>query len=217
MAYGDEYGYNGFSISVMAKGKVKVSGKLANGTSVSTTSQIIIGEDYSCIPVIYTKKDTALAFNVYFANDGTDATVFGDYDVVISKVSALDAGYFYLSESIYDLFDDYDLADWLLPNDVPVEPQGAKLVVAGGAKAGKIKLVDGEVVDTTESENPSGLKLTFTAKTGAFKGLFKMYALDANGKLKTFSATVSGVVVDGVGYGSATIRGRGTVGVYIGQ
>ena len=218
MAYGDEYGYNGLSVSIMAKGKVKVSGKLANGTSVSTTSQLIVGDDYSCIPVIYTKKDTLLAFNVYFSNDGAEATVFGYYDAVISPVGGLtDECAFVIDGDLYGLFDEvgYELLEEFLPREVSVVQKGSKWIVADGAKAGQIKLVDGEVVDKKESENPSGLKLTFMAKTGIFKGTFKAYALDGKGKLKSFSATVNGVVVDGYGYGSVTVKKIGAVAVTI--
>jgi hypothetical protein len=38
-----------------------------------------------------------------------------------------------------------------------------------------------------------------------FKGSFKVFALQA-GKLKKFTMNVSGVVVDGVGYGYATCK-----------
>ena len=70
-------------------------------------------------------------------------------------------------------------------------------------------------VDNTLIIKQSGLKLTFTAKTGLFKGSFKVYAIDAKGKLKSFSATVNGVVVDGLGYGTATIKKFGSVPVTI--
>ena len=110
----------------------------------------------------------------------------------------------------------YELVEDFLPWEVTVAPKGTKWIVAGGAKAGQIKMdKDGEVYDKRASDNPSGLKLTFTAKTGLFKGSFKVYAIDAKGKIKSFSATVNGIVVDGIGYGTAMIKKIGSVPITI--
>ena len=219
MAYGDEAGWNGLSLSIMANGKVKVSGALADGTKVSTSTQMIVGEDYSCIPVIYTKKDVSLSFSIYFSNEGEESFVFGYYDAVISRVAALGGErLFCLYGNLYDLFDDAgcELLEDFLPWEVAVAPKGTKWIIADGAMAGQIKMdKDGEVYDAKESENPSGLKLTFTPKTGLFKGSFKVYAIDAKGKLKRFSASVNGIVVNGIGYGTTTIKKMGSVSVMI--
>ena len=62
------------------------------------------------------------------------------------------------------------------------------------------------VIDTSKGKtNLSGLKLTYTPKSGNFKGSFKVFALQA-GKLKKFTMNVNGVVVDGVGHGKATCK-----------
>ena len=57
--------------------------------------------------------------------------------------------------------------------------------------------------------NLSGMKLSYTPKKGTFKGSFKVYALQGSGKgtkLKKYTVKVSGVVVDGVGYGLAVCK-----------
>ena len=58
--------------------------------------------------------------------------------------------------------------------------------------------------------NLSGLKCSYTDKTGLFKGSFKIYVLvpASNGKqkLKKYTAKVAGVVVDGAGYGQASVQ-----------
>ena len=68
----------------------------------------------------------------------------------------------------------------------------------------------GLIVDTSAGKtNVSGLKLTYTPKKGTFKGSFKVYALEGEGKarkLKKYTVNVSGVVVGGVGYGVATCK-----------
>ena len=81
---------------------------------------------------------------------------------------------------------------------------GVKPVVLD-AESGK-----GLIVDTSRGRtNLSGIKLTYTDRNGTFKGSFKVYALDGSGKstrLKKYVVKVGGVVVNGVGYGSATCR-----------
>jgi len=66
------------------------------------------------------------------------------------------------------------------------------------------------IVDTSKNKtNKSALKLTYTPKKGTFKGSFKVYALEGTGKktkLKKYTISVNGVVVDGVGYGTATCK-----------
>ena len=67
----------------------------------------------------------------------------------------------------------------------------------------------GLIVDTSKGANLSGLKLTYTPKKGTFKGSFKVYALEGEGKatkLKKYTVNVTGVVVGGVGYGVATCK-----------
>ena len=57
--------------------------------------------------------------------------------------------------------------------------------------------------------NNSSLKLTYTAKTGIFKGSFKAFALvEKNGKNSRAKYTVKvvGFVVDGTGYGEASCK-----------
>ena len=73
----------------------------------------------------------------------------------------------------------------------------------------------GLVVDTSKGRtNLSGLKLAYTPKKGTFKGSFKVYAIQ-NGKLKKFTARVTGIVVNGTGYGIATGKGMGSFPVEI--
>ena len=83
--------------------------------------------------------------------------------------------------------------------------QGAALPERYDAESGK-----GLVVDTSgDKTNLSAMKLTYTPKKGTFKGSFKVYALEGVGKatkLKKYTIKVSGVVVGGVGYGTATCK-----------
>ena len=117
-----------------------------------------------------------------------------------TSVFAADTGVLEIPDVLVD--------DSLLPgpgNGVEVTPSGKKWILP---KADKVKFDrETETYDvTTDFGNPSGLKLTFTASTGTFKGSFKVYAVTEKGKSKTYTAQVSGAVVDGVGYGTAVIK-----------
>ena len=59
--------------------------------------------------------------------------------------------------------------------------------------------------DAKAGVNPSALKLTYTAKTGLLKGTFKAYT-HVNGKPKAVTVTVTGILVDGKGYGTVSIK-----------
>ena len=98
----------------------------------------------------------------------------------------------------------------LLPDGEPVIAKGGKWAFnkAAGVKLSKDK-TSAERDTSKGKTNLSGLKLTYTPKTGLFKGSFKVYALEgADGakKLKKYTVGVTGVVVDGKGVGQAAIK-----------
>ena len=215
LARRDADGWSGFSLTVAAKGKVKVQGVLVDGTKLSATSQLLVGEGGICaIPVVIAKKAN-VAFNVWLTDDGVEVVGL-DGEVVVGKLASLKADVqFSLDvEAFSALLGDGTYAKYL-PYGLAVAQNGTKWVVAGGVKAGKVQLAkDGTVDEAKAGENPSGLKLTYKAKDGTFKGSFKAYE-DVNGKPKAVTVNVTGVLVDGVGYGSATIKKVGGVPVTV--
>ena len=204
VAWQGAQGWNGISVSIAAKGKAKVSGTLANGTKVSAKGQLIVGEEWCCVPVVVSKK-AKFAFNVWLPKVATSAAlpaVVGLSDAIVGKPGTLKGGAaFRLDAALGDAKYETYLPDGL--------------VVGGGAKwtlpkAGKVQLAKDGTVDAAKlGENPSALKLTYKAKDGSFKGSFKAYA-DVNGKPKGTTVKVTGVLVNGVGYGSATLNKAST-------
>lgn len=82
-----------------------------------------------------------------------------------------------------------------LPFNMPVTFDGKKFHLS---KAGSVSYRKGAfVVSKGGDNNPSGLKLTYAAKTGTVKGSFKIYTFDGN-KLKKWTAKVTGIVVNGI-------------------
>lgn len=86
-----------------------------------------------------------------------------------------------------------------LPNGENVVQNGTKWVVA---KAGKLKVKNGEL--ESSGGNLSGLKLSYKMKDSTFKGSFTVYSL-VGGKLKKQKFTVTGIVMNGHGYGTAVL------------
>ena len=202
--------YHTLSVTIAAKGKAKVAGTLADGTKVSAKGQLIVGEEWGCVPVVVSKK-AKLAFNVWLPVAATSAALpvvvgLGE-DVRVGKPGTLKA------EATFKLGGEMGDAKYgaYLPDGVPVTG-GAKWKLP---KAGKVQLAKDGTVDAAKAgENPSALKLTYKAKDGSFKGSFKAYA-DVGGKPKGTTVKVTGVLVNGVGYGAATVKKSGGVAVMV--
>ena len=180
VAWKDSGPWGAMSVSVGAKGKVKASGVLPNGKSVSSVAgQLLVGgPDVAMVPVVSAKKNLPLAFNIWFNGEGLALEGFAG-ESKAGKVGPLGNG---LSASCDFLDAGCASCGISLPGgNVPVTVNGKKWL--------------------TDLPKSVGLKLTFTAKTGAFKGSFKQ------GKNKF---TVNGVVVGGRGYGNATNKKVGT-------
>ena len=204
---GDGSPYQALSVTIAAKGKAKVSGTLADGAKVSAKGQLIVGEEWCCVPVVYAKRGVSLAFNVWLPLGTAAPAVSGLADAVVGKPGTLKGGAkFYLDAAMGDTKYDAYLPDGL--------------AVGGGAKwtlpkAGKVQLAKDGTVDAAKlGENPSALKLTYKAKDGSFKGTFKAYA-DVNGKPRATTVKVTGVLVNGIGYGTASVKGAASVPVTI--
>lgn len=206
-----------FSVMLSANGRARVSGTLADGARFSMTVQAILGVNGLCVPVVVSRRTMNLAFWIWLKGDGESACATGlGENPVLGLPSALtDAAAFHINaDDLCELLGDRTFAAHL-PDDVPVAQNGTKWIVAGGAKAGKVTLgKDGKVDAAKAGANPSALKLAYRAKDGSFTGSFKAYVLN-RGKPKAVTANVRGVVVDGVGYGMATVKRLGSVPVTV--
>ncbi len=114
------------------------------------------------------------------------------------------------SAALVDLSDDGVYEEYL-PDGMEITVKGSKWVLP---RAGKVVLKKGEIDEAKLGENPSGLKLTFKAKNGTYAGSFKVYA-NVKGKVKATTVSVSGVMIEGKGYGTATVKKVGSVPIAI--
>ena len=212
-------GWNGLSMKIGYKGRAKVRGRLADGKSVSVNSQLIVGEKGSCVPVVSTKKGKDFAFNVWLQDEAgilpsTKVSVInaeaeagavlpevvGIADGVAGRPGNLKGGAKFHMDAVMG---DAQYAQYL-PDGVPVEggetwtlPKAGRVVQLTSAR---------EVLASSLGENPSALKLTYKAKDGSFMGTFKTYAF-GRGRLKSTVVKVRGLLVNGVGYGTASANG----------
>ena len=202
VAWPDAQGWNALTATIAARGKVTVTGTLANGAKVNAKSQLVVGEGWCCVPVVYAKRDDRMAFNMWLPKAVTSTAlpgVVGIADAVVGRPGSLKGGAkFHLGA----VMGDAKYASYL--------PDG--VAVGGGARwslptAGKVQLTrDGQVDAAKLGENPSALRLIYRAKDGSFRGTFKAYA-DVNGRPKPTTVKVAGVLVNGIGYGTATTKG----------
>ena len=205
-----------YTVSIAKKGKAKVAGTLSDGTKLSASAQLLVGDGIACATFVVPKQ--GLAFAMWF---GEETTVVGLTDPVVGTGSDLkgQANAFYVDvDALTDALmaaGVRPLADFV-PSDMPVASNGKKWTVANGAKAGKIKYdaTSDFAWDDKASANPAGLALSYSAKTGTFTGSFKVYGV-VNGKLKSYTAKVTGVLVNGRGYGYAIISKVGSATVWI--
>ena len=102
------------------------------------------------------------------------------------------------------------LLEAALPTNVPVHVSGGTKWSCDKAASLKYKKFGSahRLTGLDGAANSAGLKLTYTAKTGVFKGSYRLYATSGGEKpkLKKFTVNVIGFVVDGEGMGEATMK-----------
>ena len=159
-----------------------------------------------------------VAFTLWMGKDGSDVLVEGLPNAMAGQPAALKgpAKFRVDATALCVLLGDSTYGKYLPNGDgASVVQNGTAWVVAGGAKAGKVQLdKEGNVDEAKAGVNASGLKLSYKAQDGTFKGSFKAYASE-KGKPKANSVNVTGVMIGDKGYGMATIKKLGGVAVTI--
>lgn len=211
---------NRAGISKVSATIIGMDGKKKTGKAV----QVVCGKNAHA-PVMNVKDWGAL--EIVLGGDGFIGKLAGGYTVKTAVIGALE------SRDVAFHLSDFDF----IPSDygyalLPYTPDGEPILLAGSKwtarKAATLKykkmvnsesqqiqynlLGCGDYLDAAKP-NVCGLKLSFTVKTGLFKGSFKVYASNAavtpdgkSPKLKKYTLNVSGFVVDGTGVGMATCK-----------
>ena len=209
-------GWDVLTVSIAKKGKVKVAGTVAGDVKLAGTAQVVQGDTWSAVPVVIAKKQP-MAFTLWLGGDG--ATVELDDEMarrgaIAGKCGVLENGAAFSldADALAAKLGDATYSKYL-PVGTSVVQSGSKWIVP---KAGKLVVSkkSGEIDDAKAGDNPAALKLTYAAKTGAFKGSFKAY-VEANGKPKALAAKIAGVMIDGMAYGTAVIKKIAAIAVQI--
>ena len=220
-AFDTDSGFAVFSASVAKTGKTKVQGYLGNGAKVSVSTTGVLGEDYFAVPVAVSKKAMEFGFVLWIPLNGDKPFVANIFNSAWK--AAQTGGAYALADGVH-VFDFVELPTFrsyiAAVDGTPVAPVGEKFTVSGSKWAfsktsGKLKVADGvlAIVAKGEPANLSGLKLTYTAKTGLAKGSFKLYYMDG-GRIKSDKVTITGAVVDGRFIGSGTVKKLGSFAVW---
>ena len=222
-------GYVGLSVKVKSNGKARVSGTMPDGTKVSYTGRMEISDDSCALPVVvqlHSGKKGGFGFLLTFSDADSDVSLsalsnWSNPDgPFVASLAAEGAGLASgiqsnsLTFSLEEEFEIEDIDDSLLPSDVPVTVSGGRWRTP---KTDKVKFVaeDSAYEVRTEYGNPSGLSLSAKSNVGTFRGRFKVFAVTEAGQPKKYTATVKGAMLDGVGYGTATIKNVGSVPVTV--
>ena len=198
-------GYSGLSATVGNKGKVKVTGTLGDGNKVNVSAQAVMGEGGKAfVPVV--EKRGAYSFMLEFDN-GRLSAVTG---LSVWKATGLPAK-FTATWSSNIVFTAASGAGEI-PSPMYLSIQGFDSTAGIGGKPVAVSPVDDAIAVArnkwTGTKGVTDLKVTFKPKDGTFKGTFNVYVTDGD-RTRKLKANVSGVVVDGVPYGTAVIRNVG--------
>ncbi len=198
----DGLGYHFLTVTTLSRGKAKAALTLANGTKLSASSQLIFTHDDILIPLsFYNKKlGLSLAFSISISNYDLSLNLSNlPYECEIGFASNLEnSATFNFDADLALSFAESlgaELDEDRLPNDVEINPSRNKWTI-------------------DQSDNAANLKLTYNAKDGTFKGSFKVYDLSRS-RAKAITLSVRGVVIDGIGYGSAAYKKICAVPVWI--
>lgn len=171
-------GYTTLSIAIQAKGKVRIAGTAADGTKISASAQMVVDGDTFKIPV---------AAQLYSGKRGGFATVFT------------------VTEEDEISVDGTSVAFTAILNGAPVHISLLTIDSAprGNALSGDISIWGAGNDEYSLAEN-LGWKPRYTKSSGQFKG--KLYLI-RNSDMKRVRATVTGVVANEIGYGTAVVKG----------
>ena len=137
------------SVSIGKKGKAKATVLLADGTKSMANAQLLVGEEWLCVPVVVTKKMN-LAFALWLPRNGGAALVDGlSGDAVVGKPGALVANAAFRvgkSAALWQQIAGRVLVDYL-PDGMAVTQSGAKWTLP---KAGKVQKAKDGTIDSSK-------------------------------------------------------------------
>ncbi len=200
-------GYGAFSVQV-AKfgGAATLRGVLPDGTSVSASSKVIVGDsDVYCLPLSVDGKKGGFGCCLWFK----DGWLFNVTDIRgwnVTGKNGFVAGWKPIYSSVSGFGTIGSEFELVLP-EVPETIAGYPVALdpSGDSIAAKRTVWTGTGV--------SRFKVAMNAKTGMLSGSMRFYVEARNGSLRAKSCKVSGVVIDGTAYCAAVCGKHGSYAV----
>ena len=210
-------GYSALALKILTKGKAKLTGVMADGTRVSVSGlQMLLNEDgtEACIPVsvpLYTGKLGGFAFLFWIGNDGSlDVTNLSGWNATQSATAPFSAKMSLVDAAALTVPGDGTLAFSVdteaFPSAINALPVLTDLLpqeIAVSAQSGRL---------TAAKDNVAKLKISHVKSTGIVNGSFAAYTQNGD-RTKKKTVPFKGVFVNGVGYGSAIVKGAGSAAV----
>lgn len=192
----------------IAKVSAKLTGIDGKKKSYKAQNVNVTGET---VTVVLDSLTITIDGNTFFGTDGLNGGL-GVYSAQIGGALADGSHTFQLLDLDFEI--PGELQEDLLPWEAGFTSARGRWTFAKNAsvkwKKDRETKQYGLVVDDSKGKtNLASLKLSYAAKTGAFKGGFKVYALEESKgrtKLKKYTVKVTGFVVDGSGAGRATCK-----------
>ena len=175
-----------FSVKFSAKGKAKISGTLMDGSKVSTSAQLVLGDGKVCaLPIAFSKKGKAsFGLVLWFS----EKALFKEATSI--KTCRLSDG----MNSVNVAFEDCDAVDGAVPK--------AKQLLVSEKKVATISMNGTKWVATGE-EATAKPKLSYAVKTGLFTGSYKA---TVKGVAKPVTAKITGAWLGNHGVGTASAK-----------
>ncbi len=211
-------GWNSYSILLDGNGRAHVSGTRVDGKKMESSVNIICMKGGACVvPVVINKTEKAHAFLLVLSEMG-ELMVKGLKDVRVGwggKKLQASVIHFSLEEGypLWDqLGDGFSYAEYLpMRYEVQIDETGKWAL----PRSGKVGLNQyGQINLRKLGDNPAGLALEYNLAEGLFKGVFNAY-VNKRGWPKPFLVQVNGVMLGKKGYGTASVKGVGSVPVVL--
>lgn len=175
-----------FTVKFSAKGKAKVSGTLMDGSKVSTSAQLIVGDGKDCaLPIAFSKKNKAsFGLVLWFG----EKAAFKEATSI--KTCQMSDG----STPVSVTFEKCVAVDGNMPK--------VKQLLVSEKKVAKLE-VSGKKIVATGEEAAAKPKLSYAVKTGLFTGSYKA---TVKGATKSVTAKITGAWLGGRGVGTASAK-----------
>lgn len=210
-------GFSVLAVSVLAKGKAKATGVMADGTRVSATGlQLLLSEDGSaaCVPVVapmYRGKLGGFGFLLWLSKDGSvEVTSLSEWDATCSATATFTASMNCVAAARLATPKDGTWSFAVDEDEVPVTIGG--LPVQRDLLPSNISVTSASGRLAAEKDDDAKLSIKRIASTGLFKGKFTIFTQGGT-RLKKTTTSFNGAIIDGVGYGSAVVKKTGTAKV----